>query len=221
MSLQQKKAVLDCCGCGCKTGCCIPVDHSNPLYEPRGTPKNIPFCIEAPGCPQIDGFCGEMICGGAAPAVIGPCGVCTTCSGGAEFLLPAFKWLVSLPDGSCMPDTCSIRLCLQIVCIDSIQGAGGIEQCCSKFRLIVGTSEVQTEDNGTCPRPPNCARSSKCVPPDICVCSENPDEFPVAEFPLSLSFFCDNFHTTGGCAGRPTCCMFLVNCDLTGAKVVI
>lgn len=222
MPSDQQKALFDClCGCGgCTGGCCIPVDHSNEIYEPNGTPKNIPFSIDAPNCAAIDGYTGEMLCGGAIPVVQGDCGPCVSCVSGADFNLSASKW--SVLGAICVLDTCNIVLCLMLECSEGTASAEGIEECCSRFRLRVGSSGILTDDDPDAGGSGSAACGSwKIVEPTSCVCSEDPDAMPAIVFPLSIAIACNDLFVGGPCNGLTKCCDTFTACSFVGATVVI
>ena len=197
------------------TGCCIPIDHSNPIYEPIGTPKNIPYSISAPFCAELDGFSGEMFCGGATPARPGPCGVCTNCVGGENFFLGGFIWY-ELPI-ACVLDSCSIDLCLGITCEDVNPEDMSLENCCRKLIMTIGSNTQLL--NGIGVAGGYCSNYIK-VSPTSCVCSGDPDVMPAVRFPLIMPFDCQEFFD-GLCAPKSKCCDTFRTCDLTDAEVII
>jgi len=212
-NMQQAVLECDCCG-GCTGGCCIPVDHSNPLYEPNGTPKNIPFCISAPNCAAIDGFCGEMLCGGAMPADLGGCGPCASCLGGFGQELPGRIYFDFPPPAGCVIDTCSLKICLRMACLQSTTPEPSLEACCRRFRLIIGcnipivgwTEELEVQG----------CRYWKYVAPTVCVCNPDANAMPAIVWDLGLTVDC----ATPPCDGHSTCCE-LFDCSLVDAQVIV
>jgi hypothetical protein len=209
---RKKKAVEDCCCTG--SCCCLPVDYTNPLY-PRGVLQNIPFEITAPGCVQLDGDTGTFVPIDPTSIYLGGCGPCAGFVPVAVAALPGINYFDV--GGMCMPTPCSINLCLMLTCEQDEQAVnGGLDECCSRLRLWVGSSVQQVEDDGS--RPDGDLTAVSCtswkkVSPSQCVC--NPLS---ARFPLSLNFNCGTI-SGGACDGQPNCCV--LTCDLTGAEVVI
>lgn len=230
MAMQSKKAYLERCSCGsCRTGCCIPIDHSNPIYEPWGTPKNIPFTITAPNCAQIDGYSSELFCGGAVPVRNkGVCGPCLSCIGGGPDdggwnLLASRRIEFPLPMG-CVTDSCSIVMCIHLECRDSTAKNQLVAECCQKFRMLLGINAgTLAHINGEDPSievPGAVCDSWRRVLPDSCECGETEEDMPAIVFPLGFSVTCDEYYT-GTCAGFSKCCDNLINCDLSDAYLVI
>lgn len=224
-----RKHNKDCCCGGCTIGCCIPIDHSNPIYEPYGTPKNIPFQIVAPGCPVMDGFTGELFCGGAVPVTDkGTCGPCLSCTGAGDDL-PAGGWLImatqKLELGSmCVDDSCSFYICVVLQCRQETLNNESVESCCQKFRLLLGISgsditHIDNEDPTISVAGSPCTKWKE-VEPTTCECGATEADFPAIVFPLDLSVLCDEEHT-GACTGFTKCCDDPIDCNLAGATLVI
>ena len=208
--------MTNCC-CGNCTGCCLPVDYSNPTY-PNGRIVDIPFCISAPGCATLDGQCADFVGGGTATPRFGSCGICAGYLSTMSWELSAFVWAEG-GSGGCNQTPCSIRLCLSLICLEGDDRAAGIEECCSRLRLLVGTTQRQADETSSSPAGP--CISWKQVAPTFCECSDSPNTRPGVIFPLSLNFACDEVFVGGGCDGLIKCCQNLILCDLTGAEVVI
>jgi len=210
---RKKKAVKDCCCVG--TCCCLPLDMTNPLY-PNGVKINIPFEVSAPGCPTIDGRTGTFRPIDPTSVVKGGCGACGSYSPIA-FATLAGSRRVSVGD-ACLFTPCNINVCFMLTCeISEEAGPGELDECCSRIRLWIGSSELQQEDDGSRPSVDLTAVSCsswKKVSSTHCVC--DPDFS--ARFPLALNFVCGIIQT-GPCAGESDCCT--VTCDLTGAEVLI
>lgn len=218
-----------CLCCGCTTGCCIPIDHSNPLYEPWGTPSNIPFMIDAPSCPEIDGYAGELVCGGTSPVTqVGSCGPCVSCIGGGPDdggwnLFATRRIEFPLPLG-CQQDSCNIILCLHLECKNATADNEQVEACCQKFRLLIGiqagtSSHIDNEDPDITVIASPCG-SWRRVLPLVCECGATESDFPAIIFPLNFSVDCDEQYTDE-CIGFSKCCDTLIGCDLSDATLVI
>lgn len=217
----------DCCDGQCNKGCCIPIDHSNPIYEPYGTPKNIPFQIVAPSCPALNGYEGELFCGGAVPVQNkGDCGPCLSCVGGGpdngNFNLIASRRIELGP--LCNLDSCSIILCLVLTCEANEPDNQDVERCCQRFRLKLGISaggnaHIDGEDPDLVV-PGSACNSWRKVEPITCECGATESDFPAIVFPIGFSVLCDEVFE-GSCVYFSKCCDTLIGCDLSDATLVI
>lgn len=209
----KKKAVLECC-CGACVGCCFPVDYSIPQY-PNGVVKDIPFEFVAPNCSQLNGTTGFFDPINPTSSPMGVCGPCGGLIGRNQVVISGVRWT---PIITCSPTPCSFNICLILECNPDELPIEGLDSCCSRTRLWIGTSDQQVEDNGD--RPPNFTAFSctswKMVNPIQCTC--DPYLGISARFPFTINLDCPTF-ATGPCAGQPNCCR--VACDLTDAELVI
>jgi hypothetical protein len=215
----MQEAALACGCCGACNGCCLPVEFSETY--PLGRALNIPFCISAPDCAELDGDCAEFVnASPTSPAIFGPCGICAEFSGSKSWSLLAFRWTEPPPGsgGECQMTPCTVTICLTLRCLDE-ESAPDIEDCCSRLRLIIGSSEEQA-DGSPGPSTGSCT-SFKTVSPSFCECSGDPGAAPAVIFPLSLNFACQDLWIGGSCDGKIKCCQNLINCSLNNAEVVI
>lgn len=214
MNANKKRAVVECCCAGGCIGCCLPVDYTVPQY-PDGVVKNIAFQFVAPNCLALNGRTNTFIPVNPTSAAKGPCGPCTSYLGQNLVVLAGTK---NFPLDECMLTPCSINVCLILECGEGEEVAPGLDTCCGRMRLWIGTSEPQAEDNGS--RPAQASSFScvswKKVSPLQCAC--DPNSGVSARFPFSITFSCPKY-TTGPCIGQDNCCK--VTCNLTGAEVVI
>lgn len=204
------------CCCGNCLGCCLPVEY-HALY-PNGRAVNIPFCISAPACLELNGLCSIFAGPATASPRFGPCGICLGYSQ-EVYPLAAYKWVEPPPGpGACQQTPCSVNLCLSLICLEETAATPGIEECCSRLRLVVGCSELMSDgivQAGTGP-----CISFKRVAPSACVCSTTGGR-PAVTFPLSLNFLCTDLFVGGACDGKIKCCQNLTSCSLAGAEVII
>lgn len=218
----EQKARLECCECGCQ-GCCVPRGEDGSLLE-------IPFEISAPNCPSLNGASGVFVpltpTPGAFP--VGPCGPCPIYCTIASISIPGQQPTgfenPSLP-GTCLFTPCSTGdLCLILACPQGASGPVGLNECCGRLELWIGSSiELEGETAPTGPGQGSCSGFGDCTSwrkftPSTCSCEGGLS----AEFDISgLQFYCDpdNVWGPGPCAGEPTCCQ--VSCDLTDATLVI
>jgi len=217
MAGNHLKAILDCgCGCGC-IGCCLPTVADPGPYA--FVMASIPWELVAPSCPSIDGINGEFTPIDATNPGIGPCGFCMTY---CDFASPG---TISLPG--------TFVLDMGFFCLTSPCGFGALKlilecnndtasDCCGRLILWVGiTLSTGSSIVGFSTESPPAACGSndgyqwKKIPAAVCSCEGGLS----AEFPLELSIECDEYWTSGPCAGQPKCCQ--INCVLTGAKIVI
>ena len=207
----KKQAVIECC-CGVCVGCCTPVDYTVPQY-PGGVVQDVPFEFSAPNCAELDGDTGIFEPVNPTGSVIGVCGPCGSFLGQNVVVLSGTR---RSPLITCGFTPCSVNVCLILECNQTEPPLPGLALCCSRLRLWIGTSETQTEDNGS--RPPGAASFSctswKRVNPSQCSCAGGLS----ARFPFALNFTCPKY-ASGPCAGEDDCCK--VNCNLTDAEIVI
>jgi len=204
---------MSCC-CGVCVGCCLPVDYTVPQY-PDGVVSDIPFEFVAPNCPALNGVGNVFTPVNPTSATRGSCGPCISYLGQNATVLSGSRRMEM--GAVCFQTPCSINVCLILDCGADEIPVPGLDACCSRLRLWVGTSDKQAEDIGD---KPAAAGSLSCtswkkVEPSHCSCAGNTVS---ARFPFSITFDCPPF-TTGPCAGQSTCCG--VTCDLTDAEVVI
>lgn len=214
MNANKKRAVSECCCIGGCVGCCLPVDYAIPQY-PGGVVKNITFQFVAPNCSELNGDTNTFVPVNPTSSVIGKCGPCSSYLGQNLVVLSGIR---NTPTGRCLPTPCSVNICLILECIESEIVAPGLDNCCGRMRLWIGTSETQVEDNGS--KPAQSASFSctswKKVSPIQCAC--NPVVGISARFPFGITFACPKYDS-GPCIGQDNCCKVI--CDLTGAEVVI
>lgn len=207
----KKRAVLDCC-CGFCIGCCFPIDYTNPTY-PDGVLQNLTLSLSVPHCPSLDGTSVTMYPSAPTNPSIGACGACAVYLGGPIQLLgtrPA-------PLLYCSTTPCSFNVCFRLTCFADTSVASGLDECCGRMRLWIGSSETQAEDDGSSPLgggQGECT-SWKLVSPSQCSCGESG---PAMRFPFSVNTTGPAI-TSGPCAGETDCCT--PNCDFTDAEVVI
>lgn len=206
------------CSCGtassCK-GCCYTVEF-NSTY-PNGFVPNVPFSISAPSCDELDGATGEFVRSSPTSPPQGICGACES----------MFATLVAAPLGvlkqdlgeSCFTTPCSVHLCFILACEEGEDPISGLDPCCSRLRLWIGTNFPQVGDVGE--QPPIetlCGMtivSWKKVQPIACLC----DGGLMARFPLNVAIRDDVFEY-GPCEGMPEYCQML-SCVLTDAELTI
>ncbi len=215
----QQKAMLECCECGCR-GCCVPVDEN-------GFPDDIPFEINAPNCPAIHGLTG-IFTPIDTTVPTGACGPCPTYCAIASIMLPGKLasgiGSPSNPD-ECLYSTCATTdLCFILTCSRNESTPVGLNECCGRLRLWIGSATPFVDEESTDPpQQGGCDGFADCTSwvkkaPNSCSCEGTLS----AEFDISnLQFYCDpaDIWTTGPCAGEPKCCQ--VGCDLTDATIVI
>ena len=211
MNTKKKRAVLECC-CGVCVGCCTPVDYTNPLY-PGGVVEDVPFEFVAPNCPELDGDVGFFDPINPTGSVIGSCGPCGSFLGQNVAVLAGAR---KNPVVTCELTPCSIQICLILECDPGQSSIPGLDFCCSRLRLWIGTTETQAEDDGSRPLGATSldCTSWKKVNPTQCSCAGGLS----ARFPFAINFVCPKY-TVGPCAGEDNCCK--VTCDLTNAEVVL
>jgi hypothetical protein len=168
-----------CCG-GC-TGCCLPVDYTVPQY-PGGVVKDIPFQFVAPNCAELNGRTNTFAPVNPTSAVKGFCGPCISYLGQNAVVLSGMR--VMPLAGRCFPTPCSVNVCLILECVDGETPTPGLDTCCSRLRLWVGTNDLQADDVG---QKPAAAGSLSCtswkkVSASQCVCGVNTVS---ARFPFS------------------------------------
>lgn len=212
------KGLLECC-CGRRcVGCCLPVRYDNPQY-PNGYVPAIPFEIIAPNCPEINGYDGLFPAVDPQSPLRGPCGPCNTfCSTLQGVLSGTLRYEIG---GICMTTPCGFDMCLALECTEAQTPAEGLEPCCSRFRLWIGTEVTQVEDDGRRPSSLlDCQFSCyswKAVAPTSCTCLPNNGGFS-GRFSLAINYVCPTY-PSGPCAGQLDCCV--LNCDLSNAELVI
>lgn len=194
--------VCDCAATsGCVVGCCWPLAFTE-LY-PCGYQVPIPFEISATGC-DLDGYtdnftpvtatargtCGG--CGGAPPVVIG------TTIGTLKVEVPGF--------GYCNDTPCSIDVVLMLTCDDSETVPYGLDECCGKLRLWVGTSVRLAGDVGL-ERPEGAPTGYYWlkIEPSSCSCLPDSGGF-AAIFEVTIVLDCPTLFTTGPCIDEPKDC---------------
>lgn len=217
-SRATNKGVLQCC-CGNRCiGCCFPIRYDNPEY-PDGYVPEVPFEIVAPNCPEADGFVGYFPPVDPTSPLRGPCGPCNSfCSTLQGVLSGTFKYPIG---GLCMTSPCGFEMCLALECVQGELPEPSLENCCSRFRLWIGTDVTQVEDNGSVPHSLlNCqftCLSWKAVAPIACTCLPDGGGF-TARFSLAINYYCPTY-SGGDCDGELNCCV--LNCDLSNAELVI
>ena len=211
----QRQALLECCECGCQ-GCCLPTDVDGNL-------EDIPWEISAPSCPEIDGLTGVFNPIDAVPTGTGPCGACGTYQNVSDpVVIPgeAASGLENPVDFSCLFTPCGTSsLCFVLACETGTSGASGIEECCGRLVLWIGSDNPLAGDDGSRPQTiggQTCDNWIKVLP-NSCACD------PLsAEFSLSgVAYVCDELDVWvgGPCDGELKCCQ--VSCPLGDATLVI
>ena len=214
MNGNKKKAVVQCCCVAGCVGCCLPVDYSVPQY-PDGVVKNIPFQFVAPNCDELNGDTNTFVPINPTSSVMGKCGPCSSYLGQNVVVLSGVR-LVAI--GRCLPTPCSVNVCLILDCGENESVAPGLDSCCGRMRLWIGTSEQQAEDDGSKPAQSGSFSCTSWKKVNALQCACDPEDGVSARFPFSLNFSCPKY-TTGPCAGEDNCCK--VVCNLTGAEIVI
>ena len=206
------------CSCGtaasCK-GCCYRMEF-NPTY-PNGYVPNVPFAISAPTCSELDGVTGEFLRSSPTSPPQGICGACEPMVGiGVPAPLGILKYVLG---ESCFSTPCSVHICLVLTCEEGELPIDGLDPCCSRLRLWIGTNFPQVGDIGE--QPPvegTCgmaAVSWRKVQPIACLCEGG----LMARFPLNIVIRDDVFEY-GICEGMPLYCQMLL-CALTDAELTI
>ena len=189
----------------CGTGCCLPADFTQPLY-PNGVLTAIPFCVTSPSSCNAD-LCGTFEPIDPTNSNRGPCGFCATYRGTWAGSLPGLmpSGLPDVATGYCMYTPCSIQVCFALECMDDEQATLGVNACCGKLRLWIGTSTLQDGDIGESPQiaVADCV-SWKKVSPTMCECDGVGGA--LASFPVSITLPCDEVWVGTVCDGLTKCC---------------
>lgn len=231
MSMQKKRALLECgCGCGC-VGACFPVNRNvtpNVLVD-------IPWTISAPNCPAIDGLTGVFQPFNAS-WVESNCGPCTCYESTVNLSLPAKRKLsVGGDDGD--PETldpppfCS-EASVPIVLKFWLTTDNTIEGCC-KVAILVELVSYGDGNDLSCGNLVN-DNDLNCLPfvspadpkiyrkfaLDLCTCL-GVDEGFMGEFDLSrICWSCSlGTHLGDACPDGSSLCPELDGCSLVGATL--
>lgn len=196
MSMLKKRALL-ACGCGCGNacpGCCFPTIDDGTNFPP------LPFCIDAPGCPAIDGQCDEFTDDAIEPQnkLCGSCGSFST------------LFVLEVPGGFWNPDGMGgcdfvggegeqFRFSLFCDAEMGIPDATSENICCRRLRLIVGTNyeTIYSDPSFVFPDlgpyitiidPTSCSCDPFAVTFNLCRCVPKPQTNPSPECPFAPGF---------------------------------
>ena len=205
LAISNKKAILcECCG-GCP-GCCMPVDEF-------GTPVDIPFEVDAPGC-TTDGVTG-VFNPLALSDVTGSCGVCGVWGYDGLLEIQGSFWMFNGIDCDLVPG-CTIQICMILDCDTEhdVPDDPGNAECCRRLRLYVATDYEfagATDNGGT----GQCVgkRWETYLGPSSCSCTDG-----VLSAIFDLGILNPVAKVDPECGTVQPC---VPDCDMTGLRIII